>query len=82
MKCKHVFFFRINRHIQLTGKSDYKFSVTFGIRAAQAVIQVGDCRVEGIFRCQRKHNMGKCNRIRASGDSHKYRVSPGIHPVV
>ena len=49
---------------------------------AMALIQVRDCQLEGIFRCQCEHNMGKCNRIRASGDSYKYRVSPGVHSVV
>ena len=54
MKCKHIFSFRINRHTELSGKGDYKFSVTVGIRATQAVIQVGDCQSEGIFHCQGK----------------------------
>ena len=82
MQCTHIFFLRINRNSELPGKGADKFSVTVGIRSTQAVIQVGNCRSEEIFHRQVKQNMGKGNRIRASGDGHKNRISPAEHPVV
>ena len=62
----NIFSLGINRQIQLPGRAGHKFSITIRIRAAQAVIQMGDGRSEGIFRRQDRYNMDKGNGIRTA----------------